>query len=204
MASQQINLANFLPKKQSIYLTFRAFKFVVIGWASLLILIFIGTLISHSLAKTRLTNLIRAQTALTQQFTTLIKHYMGRDSLQERIAKLTNELALENKVLQLLNKPIDMKFSNFLEELTKNVPDNLWIERIEIIPKNNYIMIQGGALHPDLVPLFMDKMTTSSFLNGKKFSAISVNLTKENYFNYVISTQKTEVGHNGKSNKKMD
>jgi hypothetical protein len=189
-----------LPGRRAFYYSFRALQLTLIGLSGFLLFLFLIFLTVHISKSARLTHFVSQKKILTDQMTVLAKFNNESGDVKTRISSLTEEIALKKRLLSAVGAPHDVRFSTFLEELSKKTPNDLWISKIEIMPQKEYVSIEGGALRSDLVPLFMHHLADVGMLKQKKFSVISIKSTSKNYFDFTVQTKtiETELGSSHK------
>jgi Tfp pilus assembly protein PilN len=192
MPTQQINLLDVLPKKPATFLSFRIALFIVQGWIGFLLLLSIVLFISHLVRASQVENLKEEKIQLTQQYIALTKVVASQNVIQARITRLTDEISLRKKALEIVHSLGKVSLSNFLQDLSKETPTDLWVEFIQFMPQKEFIMIQGNALNPHLVPLFMSGLSANSMLQKQKLSITKISAVKDDYYSFDIQTQKVE------------
>ena len=199
MEKQNSNLVRSLPERQSMYLSFRFVKVVFGSLLGLMILIYCLFYIANYFRAGNLAALTKERALLTNEVAQILevsKKLNVSEALVTSVNALKSKIVSQERVLKLLTTQQQGLFSNYLETLSKEIPDNLWLDQIKIIPEKEYISLTGYALDASLISVFVHQLSNSNVYRPYLFKSVEVNDTKENYFQFVISSNKVVADKN--------
>ncbi|HTT08847.1 MAG TPA: PilN domain-containing protein [Gammaproteobacteria bacterium] len=97
--------------------------------------------------------------------------------LEEELQQLQKELDDDQYVVQALQAGDygDRNgFSPYFEALSRQHVEGTWLRRIEITEGGRQIGLEGHALEPELVPLYVQRLSQERIFNGKSFSELEL------------------------------
>lgn len=65
-------------------------------------------------------------------------------------------------------------YSRYLQAFSRQITDGLWLTGFAIYGAGNEIALQGRALRPELVPLYISRLTHEPAMQGKSFSMLEM------------------------------
>ena len=111
--------------------------------------------------------------------------------LQTRVSNLTALINNNRQVfakLRLIMMEDNVFVAEYLEGLAKTTPDGIWLTNISANASGN-IEMQGNALSPPQVPMFIQALAAANAFKGLAFETINVTRNKEkNLISFTIST----------------
>lgn len=178
--SQQINLFNPVFLKQRKY-----FSFVAMMQAILLLAL--GCAILTGYAKYRVVNL-RKEAAASQaqlsvfdaQLTKAKLDFAPRGkspALEAEIQKTETELKSLDKVFSVLQSGDfgnTKGYSSYLAAFSRQIVEGVWLTGVNLAGAGNDISIQGRAVRPELVPVYMSRLKREPVMQGKSFGALDI------------------------------
>lgn len=99
------------------------------------------------------------------------------DDVEQEIKRLEAELAAERYIVSILGKDKLGKalgFSEYLEIFSRRVVQGMWIRQFSIVDGGEHMLIKGGALSADLLPLFLQGLSEEPSLAGLEFTVLQM------------------------------
>jgi hypothetical protein len=176
---QQINLFNplFLKQKKhfSAHAMARASTLIVLG--SFAVVAYAGYQVSRLRNEAELTaqQLEQAQ----NQFKKINNEQTKQKSklLEDEIAKLGSDVKTLNKVLETLQTGElgnTQGYSDYLRAFSRQIVGGLWLTGFSIYGAGHEIGLQGRALQPALVPVYIGRLRQENVMHGKSFSTLEM------------------------------
>jgi Tfp pilus assembly protein PilN len=177
--SQQINLFNpiFLKKKKyfSTVAMLQALGLLSIGIALM------GAFAAYQVSMLRkdalLTNdqLVVAQNQLVK----LSAEYGGPkgQSMEQQIKQVENDIQALRQVFDVLQKGDignTKGYSPYLQAFARQIVDGVWLTGITLVGAGNEIGLQGKAVQPELVPVYMNRLKKEPVMQGKSFGTLEM------------------------------
>lgn len=69
-------------------------------------------------------------------------------------------------------------YSDYLRAFSRQITDGLWLTGFSIYGAGNEISLQGRTVQPDLVPLYVSRLTHEAVMRGKSFSELTMQQPK--------------------------
>jgi Tfp pilus assembly protein PilN len=178
--SQQINLFNpNLVKKKS-----RLTSTTLLGLAgfSIVVLVVMSVWVSSVTAKLKLNETERQQqlTLVQNQLQAAqanVKPQKEDPKLIEELEQLRLSLADRDRVETILstNKLGNtLGYSEYLSAFARQIPNGVWITGFHLRGAGDEISLKGRATLPDQVPIFVNQLKREKIMQGKTFSALSM------------------------------
>ena len=180
--SQQINLYNPLFRRQEKY-------FSTLTMLQALGLILLGSLLVYGYAWYRTSGLEQRslQTAKSYQATQVrlaqaaaaFGPRQPSKLLQDEIARMDGQVKARRQIIGLLGKGElgnTQGFSEYLRALSRQTLSGLWITAFHVSGIGSDMAINGRALQPELVPVFINRLKKEPVLAGKTFSMLEMSL----------------------------
>jgi len=178
--SQQINLFNPIFLKQKKY-------FSAITMAQALGLLLFGSLLLTAFTGYRAASLgnqaqaTSAQLAVAQgQLAKVTADFAPRakdKSLGDDIQKAETEVKSLQQVFDIL-KVGDFGntkgYSGYLRAFSRQIVSGIWLTDLSIHGAGNEIGIQGRAMHPELVPIYIRRLKHEEVMQGKSFATLEM------------------------------
>ncbi len=102
--------------------------------------------------------------------------------LEEELRRLQQELEDSQAVVRALEAGDygDRNgFSAYFEALSRQHVEGTWLSRIEISEGGRQVGLEGHALAPELVPLYVQRLGQEKIFNGKSFSELELKRPKD-------------------------
>jgi len=118
-----------------------------------------------------------------QQIINKIEQYQKEIQSKERIYSM----------LALTQKSRISGYASYLESLAKLTVQGLWLT--EFVFKNNgqYMLLEGKAVEPNLVPELITSLSASKDFSGKTFEVFKLNLDEESkHVEFILETKVAE------------
>lgn len=199
MEKQNINLVAALPVRQSMYLSFRFLKVIFGSLIGFMVLIYFLLYIANYFRAGNLVSLTKERALLTNEVGQIIEKSQksgASEAVLNNIESLKSKIADQERVLKLLDTQQQSRFSAYLETLAKEIPSNVWLDQIQIIPEKEYVLLMGYSLSASLISVFLHQLSNSIAYGSYVFKSVEVSDTKENYFRFVITSKKVTVEKN--------
>lgn len=180
--SQQINLFNpiFLKKKK---------YFSAVTMAQGLGLILLGSIVVVVYAKIQLDDL-KAETVATSnqlkqtkaQVAKVAADYAPRQKskeLEEEITRVEADLRQQKQALDIVLKGgvgNTKGYSEYLRAFARQIVDGLWLTGFSISGAGNALELQGRALQPQLVPVYISRLRQEPAMRGKAFDTLAMEM----------------------------
>lgn len=126
-------------------------------------------------------------------------------NLEVKLQKMEAELINKQTVLTVLsNKKLGNTdgFTQHFEGLARQTIKGLWITRAHFIQGGTILDIQGESNHPDLVPKYLQALSSEQAFKGSEFNSFIINKNEKNnalefkFNNISSSSSKTSSGLN--------
>jgi hypothetical protein len=94
--------------------------------------------------------------------------------LQQQVDDMTREVDIKQKLVAALSRSEfgDTKgFSAYLEGLSRQHVQGIWLKRIHLNKGGNAINLSGSTYQPDLVPQYLQRLSHEEVFAGKTFSS---------------------------------
>lgn len=177
---QQINLFNPALVKQKSFLT--ALNLVIVTGLSLLI---VGGVFAY--AKSQVTQIKKLSeqsnqqlNRVTEQLNTLRNAQTPKlkdPALEQELALIELSLTRRHQIAQILQ---NSEFGNtegysaYLIAFARQIPANVWLTGFTLEGAGYEITLQGRALQPELIPLYVTQLKHEKIMQGKTFSALQM------------------------------
>ena len=182
--NQQINLVNIALIKPKPLITFNslvailaAIAVILVGYYAFLQKEVTALKVQREKIATDLTNSQNEIKALA-----LLHAPQAKDtSLEDKITQLEQKVKSQQQVLEILRQSTlspDKSYAGLMRALARQSVDGLWLTGFSIDSNTNTVNIQGRALHGDLVPKYINRLSNEASLQGKQFSGLNISLPK--------------------------
>ncbi|GAB3544544.1 hypothetical protein GCM10027343_19840 [Noviherbaspirillum agri] len=178
--SQQINLFNPIFLKQKKY-------FSAVTMAQALGLILLGCLAMGSFASYRVAGLAEdakatnMQLALVQEQLNQVKASYGPrqkdQTLEEEVQRTEAEIhALRQVTDDLKNAELSKtrSYAEHMRAFSRRIVSGVWLTGFTINDTGTSIGLEGRALRPDLVPIYINRLKQEPVLQGKSFATLEM------------------------------
>ncbi|RJX32419.1 MAG: MSHA biogenesis protein MshI [Oxalobacter sp.] len=122
-----------------------------------------------------------------------------KDMQLEETVKRTQQEAesLQQAFIRLRNDEFGTQkgYSDYLRAFARQMVQGVWLTGFSIQGAGNAIGIQGGALKPELVPAYMNRLKRETVMQGKSFATLEISQPKE-------ADRKSGAADSGKGEKK--
>lgn len=178
--SQQINLFNpiFLKKKK---------YFSATTMAQALGLIVLGCALGAAYAGYQVAMLAKEAERTTAQLNS-VKDQLGKanaafapkqmdKSLDDEIRKTEADIASVQRLFDFMQKGDfgnTKGYAEYMRAFARQVMNGVWLTGFHINGAGNEIGLQGGALQPELVPAYINRLKREQILQGKSFAALDM------------------------------
>lgn len=178
--SQQINLFNKALFKQqkpfSAIVIVRILGAIVLG--SVLLAAYASYQLS-SLGKQAAATTIQLASAQSQLAQVNVEFGVRQKSkaLEDEILKVEAEVQGIQKIFEILKKGEfgnTKGYSEYMRAFSRQIVGGLWLTGFSIIGAGNEIGIQGKAMQPELVPVYIGRLKQEPVLQGKAFAALDM------------------------------
>lgn len=132
-------------------------------------------------------HILRLNENLSRQYQTVVKNNEELQSnivankvspeLQKAVADANQKLMARKRVLNWVKRSQSEErvlFSAILEGLARHNIEGLWLSEVTVDQKHNYLLLQGHALEPDLLPEFLVTLQKNRQFSGTEFKKIKI------------------------------
>jgi hypothetical protein len=101
----------------------------------------------------------------------------AEDTVPGEIKRLEAEIEAENYVLSVLSSDLQQQsegFSSYLEGFSKQIVRGMWLTGFKVVNSGSSMFISGGALSPDLLPMFIQQLANEPALTGTQFNSLQI------------------------------
>lgn len=160
----------------------------ILGWGGM-------NRLNHSLAE-RYRSLSSQQAQLQTRMLELSKKVQaGSDNkaLQTAIVEQTRDIASKRQLLDhLTGSPLltEIRFSQFMQGLSNSHVQGLWLTRVRA--DGNNLILDGSSLSEELVPQWIQQLSSQTDFRGKKFGALELTRPQDSsmpHLDFHLSTQ---------------
>jgi hypothetical protein len=121
----------------------------------------------------------------------------GGDEVEKEVQRLEAELSAERYIVSLLGKDkLDksLGFSEYLEIFSRRVVQGMWISKFSVFDGGKHMLIKGGALSAELLPLFLQGLSKEPSLTGMEFTVLQMarDESKQAWIEFVLSSKELE------------
>jgi Tfp pilus assembly protein PilN len=96
---------------------------------------------------------------------------------QQELARLEQELLARQKVVEALTRVRDSYtkgVSAYLESFARQAPSGMWLTGFTVRGGGEGLVIRGSALKPELVPAFVQRLSSEAALAGTHFGLLQM------------------------------
>ena len=191
---QQINLYHNKLKKKVLL-----FSFLRLTHASLALLIILGLVQAaneylYYSTKSQINlneNLLTEKTQRLNVFQASLPKMQRDLNLQVKLHQLEKDLINKQTVLDVLsNKKLGNTtgFTQHFEGLARQTIQGLWITRAHFLQGGTELDIQGKSNHPDLVPKYLQALSSENAFKGTEFNSFIIQKnTKDNTLEFKLN-----------------
>lgn len=178
--TQQVNLFQPIFRKERKLLSFQV---LWQGCAAVLVVLMMmyGWGMQQTLRlKSELAQQEKQQQAFTQQLVDVSAKLAGMKTdtaPQLVLANLERELVARQKVVDALTRVRDtytQGVSTYLESFSRQMPKGVWLTGFTVQAGGEGLIIRGSSLKPELVPTFLDRLSTENTLMGTQFGLLQI------------------------------
>jgi len=199
--NQQINLFQPIFRKERKVLSFEALVqisgIVIVALAALY---GYGIWSNHGLA-TEVSGLKKQhdeRISMLERISREAANLANGNDVEEEIQRLEAELAAERYIVSLLGKDKLGKalgFSEYLEIFSRRVVQGMWISKFSIFDGGEHMLIKGGALSAELLPLFLQGLSEEPALAGLEFTVLQMarEESSRSWIEFVLSSKELQV-----------
>ena len=180
MITQQVNLFQPIFRKERKLLSFQV---LWQGCAAVLVVLMMmyGWGMQQTLRlKSELAQQEKQQQAFTQQLVDVSAQLAGMKTdtaPQLVLANLEREMVARQKVVDALTRVRDtytQGVSTYLESFSRQMPKGVWLTGFTVQAGGEGLIIRGSSLKPELVPTFLDHLSTENTLMGTQFGLLQI------------------------------
>ncbi len=183
--SQQINLFNPVFLKQKKY-----FSVVSMFWG--LLLIICGSALFYWYAIYQVKLLTQQSAETSRRFTAeqqKLANYTEEFSPQKAAQQLADEVkraeanaaAQQEIIATLRNGDIGNTsgYSEYMRAFARQVTSGLWLTDFNIVGDGKQLSVKGAVLSPDLVPIYIQRLSHESIFRGKTVATLQLQRVRE-------------------------
>ena len=199
---QQINLFQPIFRKERKILSFRAL-IQISGIVVVALVILYGYGLWNNSRLNKELAVVKKQhddrMAMLERISRKASQHAGDVTSNEEVARLEAELVARRYVVSLMSKDSsdnrnasnEEGFSQYLEIFSRRVVQGMWISRFSVDDGGKHLLIKGGTLSPDRLPVFLSGLSEEPILGGVEFSVLQMsrNEIHKNKFDFVLSSK---------------
>lgn len=119
------------------------------------------------------------------------------NELEKEVQRLEAELAAERYIVSLLSEGElgkGLGFSEYLEIFSRRVVQGMWISKFSVFDGGQHMLIKGGTLSAELLPLFLQGLSDEPSLAGMEFTVLQMAREDTNraWIEFVLSSKELE------------
>ena len=105
-----------------------------------------------------------------------------QDSASKQWAELQTKYAMQEKIDEhtkywaVLLKAKRQRYSRYLRDLALQVPQGVWLEKIEVGRGGNFIKLGGKTFNPPMAMILLQNLITAPAFMGKKFKIFDLSV----------------------------
>jgi Tfp pilus assembly protein PilN len=177
---QQINLLDELPKKKPDIFKVDMMKWIFPLFFVLLMMIYgLKVLMGMGLSK-EVARLTEVEKKLTEQAEAMKKNFpeaAEAAALEETTKKLEQEVEKRSRVVAILTKKRAVNvtgFSGYLLALSKQIPSDVWLDKIQIQKGGEDIQLFGSAMSNSSLAQFTQNLSRDGLFKDKDFEVVNI------------------------------
>jgi hypothetical protein len=194
--NQQVNLFQPIFRKEQKLLSFRVLLQGSTAVVVLLLLMYGWGLRQSAQIQADLAQLkaqAQQRSALLTQVSNRLAQMKTDTAPQLELARLEKELVARQKVVDALNRVRDSYtkgVSGYLESFSRQAPKGVWLTGFTVQAGGEGLVIRGNSLRPELVPAFLQQLSSEKTLNGTAFRQLQIQRQEDNagYVNFTVYT----------------
>lgn len=178
--SQQINLFNPIFLKQKKYFSVtamaQALGLILLGSIALAAFAFYQSSKLNAQAATTSMQLGLAQAQLAKFNAEFVPRQTSK-AVEENIQKTEEDVKVARQVLATLQKGElgnTKGYAEYLRAFARQQVDGLWLTGFKIDGAGSAIGLQGRALQPELVPVYITRLKREAVMQGKSFATLEM------------------------------
>ena len=182
--SQQINLFNpvFLKQKKyfSVLTMLQALGLIVLGSA-----LFYGYALYQVAQMSRQTEDMGKRYAAEQarlvNFANEFSPQRSTQLLEQELKSLESQAAAQETLLNMLKSGAignTEGFSEYMRAFARQLVSGLWLTAFDITGDGAQMNLSGGVLNPQLVPIYIQRLSREKIMRGKTFSTLQMQQPK--------------------------
>ena len=182
--SQQINLFNPIFMKQRKY-------FSLLAMLQALGLIVAGSLVFYGYAIYQVGQLKKQSEESTKRFNAeqaRLTRYAAEFSpqqatqlLQEEVRQLEKQAEEQNELVETVKSGAagnTTGYSEYLRAFSRQTVPGLWLTGLSVVGDAAQITLSGAAVSPELLPIYIQRLSSESIMKGKTFSDLQMQQPK--------------------------
>jgi hypothetical protein len=182
--SQQINLFNPIFLKQRKYLS-------LLTMLQALGLILLGSLFFYGYALYQVEQLkqqseestrrFNAEQARLARYTAEFSPQQANQTLRADVQRLEKELAEQTRMVDTLKSGSvgnTTGYSQYMRAFSRQVVHGLWLTGFKVTGDAAQISLSGGVLDPELLPIYIQRLSRERAMQGKSFSTLQMQQAK--------------------------
>lgn len=178
--NQQINLYQPIFRKEKIVFSAQTIFWLSFGFLVLLLLW--SFLISQRVGRleAEYERQLAAEARAVEQLTELRRNTPPTEpgiELQETVERLDQHRTSLHQSLNALDRIVpaaEVDLSRRIDALARQIPEGLWLTRLELGDNGDRLVLHGRALAAPLVPRFIDALSAEPLMSGLGFSQVHV------------------------------
>jgi hypothetical protein len=178
--TQQVNLFQPIFRKERKLLSFRVLWQGCAGVLAVLMMMY-GWGVEQTLQmESEMVKQDRQQQVFTRQLGEVSARLAGMKTdtaPQLELANLERELVARQKVVDALTRVRDtytQGVSAYLESFSRQAPKGVWLTGFTVQAGGEGLVLRGSSLKPDLVPAFLEQLSTEKTLVGTQFALLQI------------------------------
>ncbi len=190
--TQRINLYHAPEEAKIGFPTFKHLLWGIGGFLGILFLMSVSGFITYYQHSKELTQLENTKETLNAKLKTVPTRPM-QDIYAAEVQRLQIEEVEKQAALNTFGKIGTMEykgFSSFLEALSNQTKQGLWLTKCVLQGGGSYIEINGKTINPVLLTQWIDGLNTESAFKKVDFQMLKVSIDKgENILNFAVATK---------------
>lgn len=192
--SQQINLFNPIFRQQKKYLSARtiaqALGLILLGTTLLAGYVSYRSIRLQADAESVAAQLKAAQDRLTQT-TRVFPPRQKSAALEQEISRVEADMQSLQKVVAILDEGElgnTDGYADYFRAFARQIVDGVWLTGLTLQGAGTEIALQGRALRPEAIPLYINRLKSERLLQGKSFSNLEMKMPQSSAVGSGVAT----------------
>lgn len=188
---QNINMLQGLPTREKYYFTFKLFKRLMLIWFAILMILYFIIFGIHLVKSIKMDALKNDKSKMLHKIEEIAAKNTQNSkdrNLKANIQKIKTEIDEKKLILSFFKNRRKDQFSHYLLEISKVIPDNVWLNQITILLKTDKIFIRGYALDGNSAISFARQLDSNDLFDDYRLYLTDLRLNDQlGYYEFEIN-----------------